>query len=146
LHFFVAGGILFGIYRLSHPPGTDLLARDKTIVVDKQVLLNFLQYRSKAFETEYFSQELDALPPEEREKLAEQYIEEEMLYREAKSLGLEQGDYVIRQRLVQKMRYLIDDLTEGGSALRSPSHMCSWMHQHVTTMRRKRWPISSRLN
>jgi hypothetical protein len=85
-------------------------------VVDKEALLNFLQYRSKAFETEYFTKELDALPPEERKRLTDQYIEEEMLYREAKALGLEQGDYVIRQRLVQKMRYLIDDLTEGGGA------------------------------
>lgn len=116
LHFFVAGGILFGIYQLAHPPQANDLSRDKTIVVDKETLLNFLQYRSKAFETEYFTKELDALPPEERESLTNQYIEEEMLYREARALGLEQGDYVIRQRLVQKMRYLIDDLTEGGSA------------------------------
>ena len=116
LHFFVAGGILFGIYQLAHPPRADDLSRDKTIVVDKATLLNFLQYRSKAFETEYFTKELDALPPEERESLTNQYIEEEMLYREARALGLEQGDYVIRQRLVQKMRYLIDDLTDGASA------------------------------
>src|SRR5262249_31075587 len=61
-------------------------------------------------------QQLDAMSPEERKSLVDQYVEEEMLYREAKALGLEQGDYVIRQRLVQKMRYLIDDLTEGGEA------------------------------
>ena len=115
LHFFVAGGILFGIYRLTHPAGVDP-ARDKTIVVDKAGLLNFLQYRSNAFETEYFTKELDAMSPEERKSLADLYIEEEMLYREARALGLEQGDYVIRQRLVQKMRYLIDDITEGGGA------------------------------
>ncbi len=113
LHFLVVGGILLGIYRLSPQAGMDV-SRDKTIVVDKEALLSFLQYRSKAFETEYFSKELDALSPEERKSLVDQYIEEEMLYREAKSLGLEQGDYVIRQRLVQKMRYLIDDITEGG--------------------------------
>jgi hypothetical protein len=113
LHFLVVGGILLGIYRLSPQAGMDV-SRDKTIVVDKEGLLNFLQYRSKAFETEYFSKELDALNPEERKNLVDQYIEEEMLYREAKSLGLEQGDYVIRQRLVQKMRYLIDDIAESG--------------------------------
>jgi hypothetical protein len=113
LHFLLAGGILFGIFQLTNSAARDPLS-DKTITVDKEGLLNFLQYRSKAFETEYFTQQLDAMSPEERKSLVDQYIEEEMLYREAKTLGLEQGDYVIRQRLVQKMRFLIDDLTEGG--------------------------------
>jgi len=115
LHFLVAGGILFAIFGLTHHTSADPTS-SKTITVDKEGLLNFLQYRSKAFETEYFTQELDAMRPEERKELVDQYVEEEMLYREAKALGLEQGDYVIRQRLVQKMRYLIDDLTEGGAA------------------------------
>jgi hypothetical protein len=115
LHFLLAGGVLFGIFSIIHPTARDPLS-DKTITVDKESLLNFLQYRSKAFETEYFTQQLEAMSAEERNSLVNQYIEEEMLYREAKALGLEQGDYVIRQRLVQKMRFLIDDVTEGGSA------------------------------
>ena len=158
LHFLVVGGILLGIYRLSHQAGMDV-ARDKTIVVDKETLLSFLQYRSKAFETEYFSRELDALSQEERKSLVDQYIEEEMLYREAKSLGLEQGDYVIRQRLVQKMRYLIDDITEGGGepsdavlndylqkhreiytlSRPSPSLMYSWILRCMAINRREPW-------
>ena len=116
LHFLVAGGVLFGIYGLLHRGKQDPSASDQSIVVDKESLLTFLQYRSKAFETEYFTQELEQMPAAERESLINQYIEEEMLYREAKKLNLEQGDYVIRQRLVQKMRFLIDDITEGGSS------------------------------
>jgi len=114
LHFLLAGVVLFAVFHLTSPVVRDPLS-DKTITVDKEGLLNFLQYRSKAFETEYFTQQLDAMSPEERDSLVNQYIEEEMLYREAKALGLEQGDYVIRQRLVQKMRFLIDDLTEGNA-------------------------------
>ena len=48
----------------------------------------------------------------ERQDLPNQYVEEELLYREAKSLGLEEGDDVIRQRLVQKMNFLIEDLAD----------------------------------
>src|SRR5262245_15259443 len=114
LHFLLLGGILFTLFGFTHHSAADL-SSNKTITVDKEGLLNFLQYRSKAFETEYFTQQLDAMSPEERKNLVDQYVEEEMLYREARALGLEQGDYVIRQRLVQKMRYLIDDLTEGGA-------------------------------
>ena len=113
-HFVAAGGVLFLIFGLTHEASPDLPS-DRTIIVDREALLNFLQYRSKAFQEEYFTKQLDAMSAEERKSLVNQYVEEEMLYREAKALQLEEGDYVIRQRLVQKMRYLIDDLIEGGS-------------------------------
>jgi len=112
LHFLVAGGILFGIFGLTHRAGPSL-ASDKTIVVDRESLLNFLQYRSKAFKPEFFSPQLEAMTTAERKDLVDQYVQEEILYREAKAMGLEQGDYVIRQRLVQKMRFLIEDMAEG---------------------------------
>ena len=113
VHFLAAGGLLFAIYTLS-PHVQATAPSNRTIVVDEAALRNFLQYRSKAFETEYFTSELNAMTPEQRTELADQYVEEEMLYREARSLGLEQGDYVIRQRLVQKMRFLMDDLVNTG--------------------------------
>lgn len=112
LHFLVAGGILFGIFGLTHRAGPGL-ASDKTIVVDRESLLNFFQYRSHAFQPEFFSSQLEAMTAAERKDLVDQYVQEEILYREAKAMGLEQGDYVIRQRLVQKMRFLIEGMTEG---------------------------------
>jgi parvulin-like peptidyl-prolyl isomerase len=112
LHFLIAGGILFGIFRVTHPAAPD--PAGKTIVVDKDTLLTFLQFRSKAFKPDYFASQLEAMSPKERQDLVDQYVEEEALYREAKTLGLEQGDDVIRQRLVQKMRYLMDDLAQSG--------------------------------
>jgi hypothetical protein len=114
LHFLVAGGVLFAVFSLTGNKGS-VPPTDKTITVDDEALLTFLQYRSKAFEPEYFTDQIQALSEQERKDLVDQFVEEEMLYREAKALGLEQGDYVIRQRLVQKMRFLMDDLTEGGS-------------------------------
>lgn len=111
LHFLVAGGLLFVIFTWSHR-GTAKPTSGKTIVVDKASLLNFLQYRNKAFKPDYFEAQLDAMRPRELQDLADQYVEEELLYREAKSLGLEEGDDVIRQRLVQKMNFLIEDLAD----------------------------------
>ena len=115
LHFLVAGGVLFGIFGLTHRPGP-VLASNKTIVVDSETLLNFLQYRSKAFKPEFFSSQLEAMTPAERKDLVDQYVQEEILYREAKAMELEQGDYVIRQRLVEKMRFLIEDMAEDHAA------------------------------
>ena len=111
LHFLVAGGLLFGIYSWSHR-NTSKPSSSNTIVVDKASLLNFLQYRNKAFKPEYFETQLDTMSARELQDLSDQYVEEELLYREAKSLGLEEGDDVIRQRLVQKMNFLIEDLAD----------------------------------
>src|SRR5262245_46124584 len=39
------------------------------------------------------------------------HVREEILYREALALGLEQDDTIVRRRLAQKMEFLSDDLT-----------------------------------
>lgn len=108
LHFLAAGGILFAVYHLIEGPRTTA-ADDNTIVVDKSKLLTFLQYQSKAFEPKFFKAQFDAMSERRKQDLIDQYVHEEALYREAKAMGLAQGDYVIRRRLVQKMLYLIDD-------------------------------------
>ncbi len=49
-------------------------------------------------------------PPrdEELDGLIEAFIREEVLYREAKALGLDEGDAVIRQRLALKLEFVAD--------------------------------------
>jgi hypothetical protein len=51
-------------------------------------------------------------PPIERELrgLVDDYIRQEVLYREALALGLDRGDEVIRRRLAQKLELLTEDL------------------------------------
>ena len=51
-------------------------------------------------------------PPTEQELrgLVEDYVRQEVLYREALTLGLDRGDEVIRRRLVQKYEFLTEDL------------------------------------
>ena len=48
--------------------------------------------------------------PSELEGLIEEYIREEVYYREALALGLEVDDMIIRRRLVQKIEFLSEDL------------------------------------
>jgi parvulin-like peptidyl-prolyl isomerase len=45
--------------------------------------------------------------PEERERLIAAYVREEIMVREAEALGLDRGDRIIRQRLQQKMEFLL---------------------------------------
>ncbi|HEY0687236.1 MAG TPA: peptidyl-prolyl cis-trans isomerase [Steroidobacter sp.] len=50
-------------------------------------------------------------------RLVERDVEEEMLFRQGLALGLDRDDEIVRRRIVQKMRFLLEDL----SAPREPS-------------------------
>jgi hypothetical protein len=52
-------------------------------------------------------------PPsaQEREQQLEHYIREQVLYREAMTMGLDQDDVIVSRRLAQKMEYLFNDLS-----------------------------------
>ena len=47
--------------------------------------------------------------PAELQGLIDKHVEEEMLYREAKTLGLDRHDEIVRRRLAQKTRFLHED-------------------------------------
>lgn len=100
-HFLIAGAALVYVGGLVAPAEP---ARER-IVVDREAVLDFIQYRSKAFEPQAAAALLDSLSPERRAQLIDDFVREEALYREAKAAGLEADDYVIRQRLVQKLTF-----------------------------------------
>ena len=108
-HFLAGGGVLFAVFALLHGGDTTGTADGKTIVVDQPALLNFMQYESAAFQPEVFSTQFNAMSAKDKKDLIDQYVRQEALVREARAMGLDQGDYVIRRRMVQKMMYLMDD-------------------------------------
>lgn len=129
VHFLVAGGALFGLYRIVHAPEVATTADARTIAVDPASLLNFMQYESMAFKPDYFRAALTSLPAQQKRDLIDRYVREEALFREASALGLAEGDYVIRRRLVQKMLYLLDD-TATESFAPSDATLLSYFHAH----------------
>lgn len=52
-------------------------------------------------------------PPstQQREQQLKHYIREQVLYREAMTMGLDQNDVIVRRRLAKKMEYLFNDLS-----------------------------------
>lgn len=52
---------------------------------------------------------------EELDNLLEDSIREEIYYREAKRLGLDAGDTIIRRRLVQKLTFVTEDIADSGA-------------------------------
>jgi PPIC-type PPIASE domain len=108
VHFLGAGAILFGAFWLVRGP-QPAPASESTIVVDRRALLTFMQYRANAFDAATFAAALDSMSPQDLARLVDDYVQEEALYREAKALGLDGSDYVIRQRMIQKIKFLLGD-------------------------------------
>lgn len=107
----ILGGALYFVLTTFRPEGPD----ENIIIVDQDHLLYFIQERSKAFEPQAARALLKDMSSEEFERLVKQYTTEEALYRRARLLGLDESDYVIRLRMVQKYEFLLetslDDVT-----------------------------------
>lgn len=62
------------------------------------------------------------------EQAMAQYIDEEILYREGLKLGLENDDLIVKRRVVQKMRFLLEDMTP--VAAPTPDQLQTWLEQN----------------
>ncbi len=67
--------------------------------------------------------------PEELQHLVDARVREEILYREALALGLDQDDTIVRRRMAQKMEFLFEDV----AALRDPTteELEAWFDAHA---------------
>jgi hypothetical protein len=101
VHFLVAGTMLFAFYGYT---GRNDKPDDPRITVGPTQI----QRIQAAWEKQWRRLPTD----EELQKLIEQFIQEEVLYREALALGLEKDDTIVRRRLAQKMRFLIQDIAD----------------------------------
>jgi hypothetical protein len=98
LHFLLAGGVLFAAYGWLNreSDSTPRVVRITTAEV------NWLK-------ESWARQSLR--PPSEQELrgLVSDYLKEELLAREAKEMGLDEDDTIVRRRLAQKMAFLVQD-------------------------------------
>lgn len=62
------------------------------------------------------------------EQAMAQYIDEEILYREGLKLGLENDDLIVKRRVVQKMRFLLEDMTP--VATPTQNQLQTWLEQN----------------
>ena len=127
LHFLLIGMLLFIYFdRCTTQRSPD----DRTIEVTKADVLKMLQYQSKAFDAGHFSEKLASMSATEKQLLIEEYIREEVLYREAQQLQLQDNDYFIKRRLVQKMDFIYDQNIVDDIAISSDS-LRDYFDQHT---------------
>lgn len=112
-HFLLVGALLYLAYQLLNPAATDNY-NDNTIVINDSVLKNMLNVRNKRSEGEFdVDAALAALDEKEKGVLVNEYVEEEALYRMALELGLNENDFIIKRRMIQKLSFLLEDLNTG---------------------------------
>lgn len=123
VHFLLLGVALFAVDAWLRPTATP--GADQEIVVTPARVSTLAQGFKRTWQRPPTRAELDGL--------VQDYIREEVLYREAKALGLDQDDTVIRRRLRQKMEFISDD----AAALETPSDqdLDAWLAAHPDVFR-----------
>ena len=115
VHFLAAGLGLFVLFGLVNRDEGD--TDPNVVIVDRDALLTFVQYRIKAFNPTLAEKKLEGMSDEELERFIDEYVREEVLHREALALGLDEDDYVIRRRLVQKLEFITEGFAESSVAV-----------------------------
>ena len=97
LHFFAVGGLIFILYANGGGSGE---APPGVISISAAQIDQLATQFTSVWKRPPTDDELDAL--------IEGYVREEVYYREALALGLDQNDAVVRQRMRQKIEFLTD--------------------------------------
>jgi len=119
LHFLLIGAALFGFYSLasSGRPAT---------APSTEIRLSLDEIRQL---TMLYQSQWRRLPtPQELEKLVENKVQQEVLYREALAMGLDRDDEIVKRRMAQKMQFLAEDI----AAAREPTtaELQSWFDKN----------------
>lgn len=99
LHFLVLGAALFGAFSMVEKKDAEAPTK---VVISASRIATLADRFSRTWRR----------PPndEELQGLVEDYIRDEIFYREGRAAGLDRDDFVIRRRVRQKMEFLAEDM------------------------------------
>ena len=103
LHFMLLGLAIFVLFGTADEPQSE---SENRILLSAGDVANLAQSWQTRWNRQPTQQELDGLINE--------YVREQILYREALKLGLDINDTIVRRRLAQKMDFLFRDLAQPG--------------------------------
>ncbi len=118
IQFLLIGGGLFALWYFIHGAGPP----PKDVIVIPQGRVMQLEEGFKAVSGR-------APGPEELASLVDDFVMEEIGYREALAMGLDADDTVVRRRMRQKIEFLLDDV----AAIEEPTEaqLQSWFKDHL---------------
>jgi hypothetical protein len=102
LHFIIIGTLIFVLF--------SIVKNEDSVVIGNKIIVSTADIERLS---ENWSKKWNRPPTEtELQGLIDSFIKEEVYYREALALGLDQNDTVLKRRLMQKMEFLSNDLAE----------------------------------
>mgnify|MGYP000175332119 CR=1 FL=1 len=104
MHFLLLGGLLFAF--MDAVDSGSAWVDPYEISVNQTSLIKFLQFRNKSFNEKKAKEKWLAMPSVEKNRLVDDYVRQEVMYREALNLGLDEEDQIIRRRLIQKIEFI----------------------------------------
>ena len=109
LHFLIIGAALFAAYAALNRNSGDQKDQRRIVLTENdlsQIMISIV------------AQGRPAPTIEQMRNLLEVKVREEVLYREALAMGLDKDDVIVKRRMLQKMDFLAEDLSD----LREPTH------------------------
>jgi hypothetical protein len=116
VHFLLLGALLFAAYAALNRGG--FAARDEILVSASQV---------EGLEMQFERVWQRPPTPEEQQALIDNWVRDEIFYREAVAMGLDQDDPVVRRRLSQKLQFIIDS---GAPAAPTDAELQAFLDEH----------------
>lgn len=119
VHFVALGGVLFAFDRMPSEPATEsIVVRAGHVEELRTAILN----SGKKPTPEAIQAEID------------RFVDSEIMVREARHLGLDRGDMIIRRRLEQKMVFLVNDMADASPPTKD--EMAAWLDEKRAEYRR----------
>ncbi len=100
VQFVLIGTCIYGLYARYGTPPVDVA--DHTIIVDAARVESFIDQWEKRWNRPPTRQEFDGL--------INAFVREDILYRQAIAMGLDQDDPITRRRMAQKLEFLTSDI------------------------------------
>jgi len=122
-HFLLLGAVIFVI---ADRPRSIAVPSEKKIVVTQSQIESIVVGFSRTW----------MRPPtqEELQGLVNDYVRDEVLYREARTMGLDQDDVIVRRRMRQKFEFLVED-TMARTGPPSDQELEAYLRQHADKYR-----------
>lgn len=116
LHFFLIGAVMFGLYGWLHRGS---LSSASEIVVTRGQLQNLQLQFERVWQRPATKQELQAL--------VDNWVKEEIFYREGVTMGLDRDDPVVRRRVSQKLEFILESATPTAP---TDAELQAWLDAH----------------
>jgi len=116
LHFFLIGALMFGVYGWLH---RDSLSSANEILVTRAQLQNLQLQFERVWQRSATKQELQGL--------VDNWVKEEIFYREGITMGLDRDDPVVRRRIGQKLEFILESATPPAP---TDAELQAWLDAH----------------